>query len=157
MVDQRVDLQGRIALKELARLQGLLLDNSGDIRVSLHFGKDEEGVRYLSGTLDTQVVMQCQRCLQPVTQTIESQFKLGIVFSEEAAKNLPSYYDPLLLDESDLALWQTVEEELLLSLPIAAMHPDSECRIAADYESVDRLAKERNSPFQVLAGLKDDK
>lgn len=156
MVDQRVDMTGQIALSQLDRLRDILLDNSGDVQVALRFGKDEEGIRFISGSLQSVLSLQCQRCLQPVAYTVESALSLGIVFSEEAAKNLPGYYDPLLLDTPELEVWQMVEEELILSLPIAARHPEGECRIDMNCAEPVSEQPRRPNPFQVLAKLKDD-
>lgn len=156
MAEQRIDLAGKIALNQLSRLQDILLDNSGDVSVSLHFGKDEQGIRTIQGSLSAQVLMQCQRCLCPVTEKIETEIKLGIVFSEDGIKNLPSYYDPLLLESGEMALWQMVEEELILGLPIAARHPRGECSIAVSYgEEVMTDKPVRPNPFKVLEQLKE--
>lgn len=158
MVEQRVDLQGKIALDRLDRVRDVLLDNSGEVEVKLSFDKDEEGIRTVTGALEVEVVMQCQRCLQPVTQRVDTPFKLGIVFSEEAAKNLPGYYDPLLLDSPEMELWQVVEEELILSLPIAATHPEGECStgVMTFGEQLETDDSEKVNPFQVLENLKDN-
>jgi len=156
MAEQRIDLQGKIALNKLHRLRDLLLDDAGEVSVVLRFGKDEQGIRTILGSLQTEVMMQCQRCLQPVLEKIEAEIKLGLVFNEDGVKNLPSYYDPLLLSSAEVALWQMVEEELILNLPIAAKHPLGECSIELRYGDEAALdAPATPNPFQVLAQLKD--
>lgn len=161
MVDQRVNLQGWISLKQLDRVQGYLLDSSGEVEVKLRFDKDEIGVRFIAGSIQAAVSMECQRCLQPARIELKSDFKLGIVFNEDAEKNLPGYYDPLLLSESELELWQMVEEELILCLPISATHPKGECGLVDGYNDSaeqDEGAEEQvPNPFQVLQQLKDIK
>lgn len=155
MVEQRVDLQGQIALAQLDRLQDCLLDDAGEVDVELRFDKDEEGIRTISGSLATEVAMQCQRCLQPVRLNIEAAINLGIVFSEEAAENLPGYYDPVQLESNELALWPLVEEELILSLPISVSHPEGECNIEVSYRNTsDQPESNSPNPFEVLAQLK---
>jgi len=72
-----------------------------------------------------------------------------------ALKNLPNYYDPLLLATAELAVWQMVEEELILSLPIAAVHPERECEMAVQHVSLEQEPTVRRSPFEVLGKLKD--
>ncbi len=159
MVDQRVDLQGWILLKQLDRVQDYLLDNSGAVEVKLRFDKDEMGVRFIAGVINAKVSMQCQRCLQAVEVKVNSDLSLGIVFSEDAAKNLPGYYDPLLSHESALDLWKMVEEEMILGLPIAAVHQEGECEFIAGFgdctDETERLGEKPANPFQILQQLKD--
>ncbi len=161
MVDQRVNLQGWISLKQLDRVQDYLLDSSGEVKVKLRFDKDEIGVRFIAGSIQAAVLMECQRCLQPARIELTSDFKLGIVFNEDAEKNLPGYYDPLLLSESELDLWQMVEEELILCLPISATHPKGECGLVDGYsdsaEQDEGSQEQVPNPFQVLQQLKDKK
>lgn len=155
LVEQRVDLQGVIELSQLKQLQGVMIDVAGEVQVSLQFAKDEEGIRTITGTVITDILMECQRCLRPVRVHIEGNVNLGIVLGEESARNLPSYYDPLLLDGQHLELISIVEEELILSLPLIASHPANECSIDSEYRSRQaENAPARPNPFDVLAELK---
>lgn len=158
LVEQRIDLEGSVPLAECERLQESVLGCEGDIKITLHFGKDEEGLRVISGSLQADVTMQCQRCLQPVNLAVEGDIKLAIARHEDAAKALPGYYDPLLLSEPEIELWPLVEQELMLSLPIVATHPENECEIDTSYQDKDaELQQDKPNPFAVLAKLKNQK
>ena len=122
LVEQRVSLNGEIALKHLQRLNELADAGQGVSQVELVFGRDEEGIPVVTGKLDASVVMQCQRCLEPMAVVVDVELKLGIVSSDRAAATLPRYYDPLLVEDFELDLWDLVEEELILNLPIVASH-----------------------------------
>jgi len=158
LVEQRIDLEGRVALSECERLQETLLSSDGDIHASLRFGKDEDGQRVISGALQADVVMQCQRCLQPVSLSVQGGINLAIARHEDAVKRLPGYYDPLLLSAPEIELWPLIEQELLLSLPIVATHPEGECKVDSSYQAKDdELQQDKPNPFAVLAELKNQK
>ena len=77
--------------------------------------------------------------------------------TEEHAKNLPRYYDPLIVAGDDLELFPMVEEELILSLPIVPYHDD--CSVQTSFGDVATTDNETDkpNPFSVLASLKADK
>ncbi len=129
------------------------MPGEGFASVELAFGKDDEGIPTVTGNLEAGVIMECQRCLEPVPVALRSELRLGIVRSDSMAAALPRYYDPLLLEDFELDLWGLVEEELILSLPLIASHENGLCRIAAQYRP-DPDA-DRNNPFAALEKLKD--
>jgi uncharacterized protein len=155
LVEQRATLSGDIDLKQLVRLNELATASEGVARVELVFGKDNEGIPVLTGKLEAGVVMQCQRCLEPVPVIVDSELKFGIVKNDRAAVLLPRYYDPLLLEDFELDLWDLVEEELILNLPIVASHSNGLCSIDAQYRT--NPDAEKTSPFAALEKLKDSK
>jgi uncharacterized protein len=151
-------LDGKLPISTMARLCELLVDDTGDVNVRLEFGIDHEGIYFLKGRIHSRVVLECQRCLQAMVYEIDSGILLGIVDSHEAAELLPSHYEPLVVRDGPLYLKDLIEDELLLSLPIVAMHPEAECAIG-DKElkgerQDERNEAERKNPFSVLAGLK---
>lgn len=158
MVEQRIDLEGCVTLSECDRLQETLLSSDGDIHVALRFGKGEDGQRIIAGSLQADVVMECQRCLQPVLLSVQGDINLAVVRHEDAVKSLPGCYDPLLLSEPEVELWPLIEQELMLSLPIVATHPDGECKVDSTYQvKDDELQQNKPNPFAVLAELKNQK
>lgn len=157
LIEQRVDLEGVIALSDCERLRDVLLDSEGDISISLQFGKDEEGQRVIKGSLSATVTMECQRCLQPVKLAVQGDVKLAVARHEDAVKALPRYYDPLLLDAPEIELLPLIEQELMLSLPIVATHPEDECSTNSSYKAKEDSEQSKANPFAVLAELKNKK
>ena len=162
MAETRRLLQGRIALAEMARLGELLQDSDGEVTVSLEFGTDNEGIRFMRGRIQAEVSLQCQRCLETMRYPIDSEFSLALVRNTVEAEALPSHYEPLLVEGEPLFLRDIIEDELLLALPIVAMHAPEECSInissdqGAGEAHKDTGATEKESPFAVLADLKKD-
>lgn len=162
MADTRRLLQGSIALSEMARLAESLQDTDGEVRVSLEFGTDSEGIRFMRGHIQAEVSLECQRCLETMRYPIDSEFSLGIVPDAGEAEALPSHYEPLLVGNEPLFLRDIIEDELLLALPIVAMHPPEDCSVSissdrqADETRTNAGATDKGNPFAVLAGLKKD-
>ena len=155
LVDQRVDLAGYISLNRFDRLADTLLDTEGDLIAELNFEVDPQGVKFMVGKITADVSLQCQRCMQPTRFQVDSQVSWGLVFSEEAAKQLPRQYEPLILANPEVDLWAIIEDELMLSLPLVAYHPEDECEASGRYTSGDELTTAPvDNPFAVLASLK---
>lgn len=155
-------LDGGYSLDDMDRLHDVLLDRNGNVAVSLEFGIDAEGIRYMKGRLQTVLTLECQRCLQAMQQAIDTQFALGLVRSNEAAERLPSHYEPLLLESDSLFLRDVIEDELLLALPLVAMHEESQCidvnaeAAAAQSKEDDSGESKKENPFAALAALKSN-
>jgi uncharacterized protein len=153
-------LEGGYALSELDRLHDLLLEDSGRVAVSIEFGIDAEGIRYMKGRLQTALTLECQRCLQAMTAPIDTTFVLGLVRSNEAAEQLPSHYEPLLVESDSLFLRDVIEDELLLALPLVAMHepPCIDVNQNSDEpgtrDEMNTGESEKANPFAALAALK---
>jgi uncharacterized protein len=125
-------LEGTLPLADLARLREATSLAQGEVVVELNFGIDDQGVRYLKGTASTQVTLECQRCLQPMDYPLEVGLSLGLVDSLAAGEGLPEPYEPLLSDRRLIELSIVIEDELLLALPMIALHPQGECSPRAD-------------------------
>ena len=153
---------GTIPLAEMVRATALLLSDEGDIDVEIEGGIDLEGRPYIKGRLVTGVVMECQRCLEPVQCSIDANFSLAPVESEAEMDLLPSHYEPLLWGGSPLYLQEVLEDELILALPAIANHPDGSCgqQWLGRQEDEDGPAEPqppsetKESPFALLRTLK---
>ena len=150
------ELWGRISLSEMERLSAMLIDSNGEAEVELIFGVDHEGIRFVSGSITAEVVMQCQRCLGPLSLSVSSKLMLGIV-SERDPRELPSYYEPLPVGHEPIFLRDIIEDELILSLPIVPKHGEGQCPNElpdATGDKMDSGGVAEGNPFAALAGLK---
>lgn len=124
-VDKNSCFEGNWPLVRLERLTQVINNNAGEISASVRFGK-RAGIRCLDGSVSAQLELECQRCLRPLTKLIQSDFHFGLVTSEEEIAGLPDELEPFLVDAAEQSLIDLIEDELLLSLPIVAMH-DEDC------------------------------
>jgi len=156
LVDTGGHVGGITALAKMKRLTALLANTAGTVETQLDFGRDAQGIRFVRGSIKTELPLTCQRCLETVYYPVEHNLSLGMIISEEQADRLPEGYEPLVIDSQTLSLTALVEDELLLALPIVALHTDNECSagIATGDSSELEAAAEKPHPFAALAELK---
>lgn len=155
--EAKAHLQGVLLIKDMLRLRDSLLDDSGSVGVEMEFGIDEQGIRFVSGHAETQVKLQCQRCMEPYIYGIITDFVSGLVKTEEEAKDLPERFDPVVTEDGTFQIQERVEDELIISLPIVPMHDPKECKVKTPNVLLDSdqvSEGERENPFKVIEILR---
>lgn len=152
-VERNYCYRGNILLSRLGRLSDVLLDNNGDIQVVLEFGTSV-GYAGLKGSVSGQLELECQRCLQPMQLEIDSHFRFAFVQDEEEADLLPDTFEPYLIEGEEQSVISLLEDELLLSLPMVAMHDTACSEFLTEQISQIKAEKEASHPFAALKALK---
>ncbi|MCC2615627.1 23S rRNA accumulation protein YceD [Aestuariibacter halophilus] len=158
---KRSDYQGVLMAKDMIRLTEAVADIDDTIAVAVRFDKDAQGLNFFQGTLSTSVSLICQRCSEPFAHQIHVEFCFSPVqgTDQNEIDELPDGYDPVEVnDHGEIDIIQLFEDELLLSLPIVALHAEKDCKIGQDdmqYGDVEPDV-ERPNPFAVLKELKRD-
>jgi len=154
--DNAIRLQGVLYVNDLERLCDYLHKHSGEIRVDLTFGKNEQGIRFLTGKLSGHLQLQCQRCMEDLAYEITNKIWLAIVHTEEEAAQLPSGYDAIIVDNDILVIQDMIEDELIVSLPVVPMHHPNECKVTLPLviKSEQELETGKNNPFNVIDFLR---
>ncbi|HLW75067.1 MAG TPA: YceD family protein [Gammaproteobacteria bacterium] len=153
---QAFDLEGRLAVKSMPRLVAALASDAGTAEFELHAGVDLAKRVVVSGRIDAELELVCQRCLGPVKVALHAEPYLAWVKTDEALAALPDEYDPLLSVDGRVALADVVTDELLLALPLVPRHEgDAACRDLPEAVVEPAAAEEeRKNPFAELAKLK---
>jgi len=159
LADRANTLEGDWPLMQFARLCEQLVSDAGNVHARFEFGRDEQRMIVMRGKLDVEVQMVCQRCLEPATLPVHSEFIYAVLKEGASLDGLPKGYDALEVGEEPLDLIAVVEDELLLALPIVPAHDPDKCQhpagfAAAPEPSVNEVS--RSNPFDVLAQLKRD-
>lgn len=151
-------LKGHVPLAQLERLAPSLYKVEGMAEAELRFDRDEVGLPCVKGSITTQLILQCQRCMQAMTLPVSLELNLGIVTSKAAAEKLPENYDPLLVGAEPIKAAEIVEDELILALPLVAMHEVDECPAGDQFQRQEEetAPPKRENPFAILAELKKD-
>ena len=153
-----VSVSGVLKALDLQRFRPLLAGDEGAVQVHLTFSRDEESRHLVNVAVAVDVIVTCQRCLEPMPAHIASENTLAIVWSDEQAAHLPRHLDPLIVDEEACNLWELVEDELILAMPPFSYHAADECKqIETGFpaEPDDKVEGVENpNPFDVLAQLK---
>jgi uncharacterized protein len=159
LCDQARSFEGRVNLADLPRLAEALASTEGQASYRIACDRDEQRRARIRGSVEAELTVICQRCMRPMRLPVHVEFQLALVSGESQVAQLPDDYDPLLLEgEETLRLADVIEDELLLALPVAPLHPIDECSVKpADWsppESEPETDSKRENPFAVLAGLK---
>jgi uncharacterized protein len=113
-------------------------------------------------SLKGQMQLICQRCMQPCLVQIEESRQFVFLANEALADAFPMVDDalePLVMD-SQFDLLGTIEDEILLSLPLIPKHPEGVCEAASPGSGVDdsmnqgEAAKKPDNPFNILKNMK---
>lgn len=152
------EIQGKLPIRQLKRLRESLLSDQGEVEVSLKF--DRAGaIPFIEGHIKSELELTCQRCMQAMRYPIDSHFKLGMVQNDEQMDRLADEYEPYLLEDSSNHLHDMLEDELLLTLPLVAMH-DFDCsdylqqqESVQDEEPDQSSAEQKENPFAALKDL----
>jgi len=122
-------LSGVIELRDLTRLHDLLASQIGVVRWWIEGGV-EAGRPVLRVGIDAQLSLICQRCLGPCSHSLHSETALPIARDEAQLRQWESE-DPLLdglVAAPHQSVHDLIEDEVLLSLPVIAMHDEGACQ-----------------------------
>jgi uncharacterized protein len=155
-------VEGAIPLARMPRLAEVLAAPQGQARVLLRFAREVDGLNVVVGQVHAVLELQCQRCLQPVTKTIDRPFKLAVVRNDAEAKRVQADYETLQVNDEAVFIRDLVEDELLLSLPMVPVHDQSAncdtCMLEQLNGDQSGPAGDKqptsNNPFAVLQTLK---
>jgi len=154
LADCQAVLDYCVAFADLPRFASALLEPQGTVRMQLSFARDEGKTLILRSLLSTQVVLRCQRCLEPVTLDVQSQCSYALLPPGNDESTVSAQHELLELAES-LALAELIEDELLLALPLVPAHPLGHCQIPA-WNSQEAVSESKPNPFSVLAQLRQE-
>ena len=157
----RSDYQGVILTSEMPRLLGAVADIANEVDVEVKFSKDEQGLTFFQGQMACLTTLICERCNEVFEHPLDVSFCFSPLQSakEEAEDELPEVYEPVEVDDhGEINLFQILEDELILSLPIVALHAEEDCKQKRDEMSFGTIepVNERPNPFAVLKELKRD-
>jgi uncharacterized protein len=140
-------LRGEIPLSQLDRVAEALFETQGTAKFELKFGKTGRQA-VVTGHVDADLILQCQYCMGAMSLPVNSEVNLGVVTSVDEALLLPESMEPLLIEvESEIALADIVQDELLLAIPTVPRHPNCQLPNALEAKT------DKPHPFAGLADL----
>lgn len=151
-------LRGKLEIAALNRLHDRLSSTHGAVEYELAGYTDDKGKPSLHCQVRGALSLICQRCLQPMEWKVELDSDLVLVTSEdELAEDEDDPEAPdRLLARKDMNVQELVEDEVLLGLPMAPMHPEGQCRPSIS-SGTSQASGEAANPFAALAKLKPGK
>ncbi len=162
-LDTRLDT--RISVRQLPRLTNLLNSHDGEIEVSVAMQRGDDGFPLIDGRVAADLDLVCQRCLEPMKLPVQTKFHLMLLAAESEGVESPGRYEPYYLtrsraDHKGTRLIDIIEDELLLVLPFAPMHPNkTDCgRLAGQLKDFENPGGDNTNylPFAVLKNREID-
>jgi uncharacterized protein len=144
---------------EMKRYSSAVVAVEDEISVNVEFLKDAQSLTYFNGKVHSQVQLICQRCNKILDHSVNAEFCFTPVQGSEQIDLLPDAYEPVEVDDhGEVDLFQLVEDELILSLPIVALHSREDCAVKEEDMQFGKIEPEplRKNPFAVLKELKRD-
>jgi uncharacterized protein len=159
--EQRMRLDGTVDASQLVRTPGLPDKPTGAVHFELEFFNDSQRRCCVKGLIHGELWLVCQRCLQPVAMSINTDVLLAVVQKYEEANRLPDIYEPLVINGTQLRPLDFVEDEIILALPYIPAHP-ANGKVCSVQGSVTQASardrswplKHEENPFQILEQIK---
>lgn len=152
--DRDAPFVASLPLQRFQRLLAGLPENAGAVQVACRLRRDPRGLVLLTGELQTEVVMTCQRCLEAVPVPVSTDMSLFLLADEAQAERLDESEDYVVYEDGHCDLAAVLEDELILALPLVPRHDDCEPAVVLVEPETDEPAPQKENPFLVLAGLK---
>jgi len=152
LADGRQSFDLSIPIREFPRLHEQLAEETGSVHVTADFAR-ELGFPVADVAVEADLTLTCQRCLGPLRWPVDSRTRVVLVPDLASADRAPEGLDPVVVEEGRTSVRDLAEEELLLALPLVAMHASrAECGAVAMEPPV-AAAEESNKPFAQLGEL----
>jgi uncharacterized protein len=152
------EMSGKVQIAELPRLLDVLENPQGILSYTLQGGVDKLGSHFLDVSVVGQCRLRCQRCLNGMDYPVRLKTRLLLrdkasldALDDSVTGGEEEEFDSILAD-SHLNVLDLLEEEILLSLPIAPKHELGACQMTVGEDT----HGEDKSPFAVLAKLKSN-
>ena len=149
-------ISGEVPIAELSRLLDILETPQGILSYTVQGVVDKQGNPALDVSIAGSCQLRCQRCLKGLDYAVQLDTRLLLrnqesldALGDNVAGGEEEEFDSILAD-AHLDVLDMLEEEILLSLPIAPKHELGACQ-ATDSENAQ---EEEQHPFAVLAKLK---
>lgn len=123
---------GDLPISQLTRLAAELASDGGSVSVTVRGVSDEAGRPMLELTLGCRLSLTCQRCLEPMDFALSRVARFRLVMSQSELPDIESE-DPevdCIVADKRTDLRPLIEDEILLCLPISAMHEEADCAAA---------------------------
>ena len=152
LAERGAAIVGNLVVSQMPRLRQALHDDSGTVHVHIACEPGEMGAIRILGSLSTTVKVDCQRCLGAFDLPLNVRVDARAMAGSGSLDDLDRDADVLMLGEDKLVhVASFVEDELILTLPLAPLHPAGQCPVA-EYHGAQ--TPRRENPFAALKMLK---
>lgn len=146
-------------VKDFPNLCDALYSNDGEVKVLIHGRTDHNKQCLLDTEIKADLTIECQTSFEPIYHLIDTQITYCTVIKESQIEAIDEEYEAILIEDGLVDIKKVIEDELILSIPIAANKPAEELVQKMSFGELDEvaIAKEEaaSNPFSVLNDLKN--
>lgn len=158
LASREEQIAGHVPVKSFTRLSNLLQTSDGNVQVLIAFGKGEIGYPIVQGDIKANVVVECQRCLQSMPLQLDTEFRLVAMDMDSDASDSDGLFDAVLMDDGEIDLYDLIEDELVMAMPMVPMHALADhCSASGKYfgnpDEADSGASKSQRPFKDLGKM----
>jgi len=125
-------IEGEVDASSFSRVADLLTASPAPVHWRIQGGADASGRPSLTVEVDASVPLECQRCLETMTQPIAQRTELLLAANEAELAHLDEQTAAeVLLADHPIDPLELVEDELVLGLPYIPRHPEDACKVQA--------------------------
>ena len=146
LADGGAEVDFSVPLAQLPGLAGVAGSAAGRARFAR-----AQGLAVAELTVRGAATLECQRCMQPMSVPIDTVVKVALIGSEADVARVPAELEPVLAPGGRISIGELITEELLLTLPIVALHGEGEP--CAAQPTAPGEAQDTHKPFARLADL----
>lgn len=150
LADGGAEVEFTVALSELTALPAGV---AGSVVGRVRFRR-QQGLAVAELTAQGAAMLECQRCMQPLSVPVDTVVQIALVPSEADVARVPGELEPMLAPGGRISIGELVAEELLLTLPIVPLHAGAEaCAPASAGAGPAQRTQETHKPFARLAEM----
>jgi DUF177 domain-containing protein len=144
-------LSGILSVARLPRLADVLFDQQGMVNYEVQGYTTANGQPALHLRVGGELALRCQRCLERLPLRIDATRDLVLIAETREVEGADNEDDDTdrIPRVASLDVLDLIEQEVVLSLPMAPRHSEDTCEAQLALQTGDA-----SSPFSALAGLK---
>ena len=150
LASRRAVLAGVVEAESLPRLLEVVAAGPGAVAYRIEFTRDVSGRPKMSGHVEGVLPLVCQRCLDRLDWTFDARFESVVVGD---AQEDTGGMDAVTCPGGRIELDPVIEDEILLALPNAPVHPRGSCDTPSFRDARGQPSSPRSNPFSALRTL----
>ena len=148
---KEISLSGLYQISDFPRITEIASNKKDNVRVELSFYLKNNKTPCVEGIIELDIVLTCQRCLDDLSIALKIDFNLAFVRNDQQSEELDSHYEIYVIEEEELATFDLISDEILLSIPMVPTH-DYDCIKEINEQEI--VEGKSENPFAILKKIK---
>ena len=148
---KEICLTGLYQISDFPKISEVASNKKENVSVDLSFYLNNNKTPCVDGIIELDIVLACQRCLDDLSIGLKINFNLAFIRHNQESEEIDSHYEIYVIEEEELATYDLISDEILLSIPMVPTH-DYDCMKIINKQEV--VKEKSENPFAILKKLK---